>query len=304
MGMVIREESEVFRAELARRQEEAETVIRRYLPDEKGMQKTLLAAMNYSVRCGGKRIRPVLMKLAFDLFGGTGEIVEPFMAAMEMIHTASLIHDDLPALDNDDLRRGHPTSHKKFGEAMAVLAGDGLQNYAYETAAKAFAIRSADPDTERAYRILARKSGIYGMLGGQSVDVELDGQPLSEETMEFIYRYKTGALLEGSLMIGAQLAGAGEDDVLRMEQIGRKTGLAFQIRDDMLDVEGQEELLGKPIGSDRRNEKTTYVSCHGIKEAGQKVAGLTEEAVALLRDLPGDHTFFEDLLVWMISRQH
>lgn len=280
-----------------------EEIIRRYLPKETGLQKTVIEAMNYSVLAGGKRVRPNLIRESCRLFGGSEELAGPFMAAMEMIHTYSLVHDDLPAMDGDTLRRGKPTTWSKYGEAMGVLAGDGLLTYAFETAAQAFDMTDDPARVGRAIRVLAEKAGIYGMAGGQAVDVEKTGQKLTEEEMNFIYRLKTGALIEGSLMIGAILAGADEENVHRMEKIGTDIGLAFQIRDDILDVISTEEELGKPIGSDERNEKTTYVTLYGKEAAEREVVRLSEEAVGLLEGLPGDTTYFRDLIRKMETRR-
>ncbi|MDD6213278.1 MAG: polyprenyl synthetase family protein [Clostridiales bacterium] len=269
-----------------------ENILKKYLPKEEGFQKTILQAMNYSMMAGGKRIRPTLMLESFRLFGGEGSQVEPFMAAMEMIHTYSLVHDDLPAMDNDTLRRGKPTTWSVYGEAMGILAGDCLLTYAFETASKAFTMTDHVERVGAAMKILAEKAGIYGMAGGQVVDVEKTGQPVAAEELEFIYRLKTGALLEASLMIGAVLAGADESQIQTMEQVGRNIGLAFQIRDDILDITGTEEELGKPIGSDERNEKTTYVTLYGLEKAEAEVERLSAEAIELLESIPGDTEFF------------
>ena len=273
-----------------------EEVIRQYLPSEEGEQKTLLSAMNYSMLAGGKRVRPRLMWEAYRLFGGTEDVIKPFMAAMEMIHTYSLVHDDLPAMDNDTLRRGKTTTWAKYGEDMGILAGDGLLTYAFETAAKGFALTAYPERAARAIGLLAEKAGISGMAGGQSVDVELTGKPLPADTLSFIYRTKTGALLEASLMIGGILAGAGQEEVSVLETIGTDTGLAFQIRDDILDVTSTEEELGKPIGSDARNQKTTWVTLYGMEAAEEEVQRLSDEAVSLLERLPGDASFFRDFI--------
>ena len=226
-----------FKEELEKRVKETEAIVYKFLPeDENAFQQTLVEAILYSVKAGGKRLRPMLMWETYGMFGGTGEVVKPFMAAMEMIHTHSLIHDDLPALDNDRYRRGKETTHVVYGEAMAILAGDALLNWAYETACKAF---SMDQDPQRvieALKVLLNKTGLYGMLGGQSVDVEYEGKSVGEDRLDFIYRLKTSALLEASLIIGAILAGAEKEQVQCMEQIGNKVGLAFQIKDDILDV--------------------------------------------------------------------
>ncbi len=225
------------------------------------------------------------------------------MAASELIHTYSLIHDDLPALDNDDYRRGRKTAHKVYGEAMAILAGDGLLNYAYETAAKAFDMTEDLSTVVRAYTVLPQKPGIYGMIGGQTADVELTGKPLKEEVLEYIYDNKTGALIEASMMIGAILAGAAGDTVTKIQQLAGIVGRAFQIQDDILDIEGTEEELGKPLHSDEENGKTTYVTLHGLEQAKAEVVQLSQEAVALLDNIPGENPFLRELILSLMQRR-
>lgn len=290
--------------ELKKRTREVETVVEQYLPEESGHQKTILEAMNYSVRAGGKRLRPMLMQETYRLFGGCGSEIEPFMAAIEMIHTSSLVHDDLPCMDNDELRRGQPTTWVKYGYDMAVLAGDALMIYAFETAAKAFA-GAADPALiGRAIGLLAQKTGIYGMIGGQVVDVELTNQPIPGDKLDFIYRLKTGALLEASMMIGAVLGGADEAQLARTEQMAAAIGMAFQIQDDILDVTGTAEQIGKPVRSDEKNHKTTYVTLTGLAQARQDVAELSARAIALLRELPGENLFLESLIEMLVTREN
>ena len=275
-----------------------------FLPKEEGYQKTIFEAMRYSILAGGKRLRPMLMEETYKLFGGTGKIIEPFMAAIEMIHTYSLVHDDLPAMDNDEYRRGKKTTHKVYGEAMAILAGDALLNYAYETAVSAVVQNAGDIRVAKAFQILAKKAGIYGMIGGQVVDVESEknGQTIDRERLDFIYRLKTSALLEASLMIGAVLAGADDIEVAQMEAAGTKLGLAFQIQDDILDVTGTFEQLGKPIGSDDKNDKATYVAFEGLDKAKEDVRRFSEEAVSILDKLRGNHTFLRELFLYLINR--
>ena len=279
-------------------------VIERYLPKEEGFQSTILEAMNYSVKAGGKRLRPMLMQETYRMFGGSSAVVEPFMAAMEMIHTYSLVHDDLPAMDNDLLRRGKPTTHAVYGEAMGILAGDALLNYAFEVALCAFDLEPENPAIPRALKFLAHKAGIYGMLGGQVVDVESEDLPqISKERLDFIYHLKTGALIESSMMIGAALAGASEKEIALVESVAEKVGLAFQIQDDILDVTGDEATLGKPIGSDERNQKATYVVFEGLEKSAADVARLTEDAIRQLNSLPYESTFLRKLLHWLIDRK-
>lgn len=293
-----------FKTELQERTDFAETVIEKYLPKEHGFSGKMAEAVNYSMRAGGKRLRPVFMREMYHVLGGGGEIVEPFMAALEMIHTHSLIHDDLPALDNDEYRRGKKTTHIVFGEAAAILAGDALLNYAYETAFSAFDMARDEKELHRvaeALKVLAQKTGIKGMLGGQGVDVENDGKPLDKQLLDYIYENKTSALIEAALMMGGILAGA--SDIEKLEEIGSKIGIAFQIQDDILDVISSAEELGKPIGSDEKNNKTTYVTLEGIEKAGNEVQKLTDEAVGLLRELTDEKSFLEELFQSLCARR-
>ena len=293
-----------FKEEYQNRIRSIENILKKYLPCQEGYQKIIMEAMEYSLMAGGKRLRPMLMKESYALFGGEGEVIEPFMAAIEMIHTYSLVHDDLPAMDNDEYRRGRKTTHVVYGEDMGILAGDALLNYAFETACRAFDIA---PDESgrigQAVKILAGKAGIYGMIGGQVVDVKESGHNLTGDMLDFIYRLKTSALIESSMMIGAVLAGAGAEDTEKMEQIARGIGLAFQIQDDILDVTGAVEVLGKPVHSDEKNEKTTYVTWKGLEGSKQEVARMTEEAVCVLREIQPDGGFLEELLKSLVYRE-
>ncbi|MBE7719971.1 MAG: polyprenyl synthetase family protein [Lacrimispora celerecrescens] len=291
--------NEVFSA----RTEEVGHIVETYLPPVEGYQSTVLAAMDYSVRAGGKRLRPMLMEETYRLFGGRGKEIEPFMAAIEMIHTSSLIHDDLPCMDNDTLRRGLPTAWVKFGYDMAVLAGDGLLIYSMETAAKALSMSGRPDLVARCMGILAEKTGIYGMIGGQTVDVELAGKPIPKEKLNFIYRLKTGALIEASMMIGAVLGGADEAQLKLVENMASCLGMAFQIQDDILDLTSSEEVLGKPVLSDEKNHKTTYVTLEGIKKAKQDVEMISEEAISCLHELPGQNEFLEALIRMLVNRE-
>ena len=273
-----------FMEELQQKVEHINNVLEKFLPAEEGQQRIIFEAMNYSVRAGGKRLRPILMEETYHMFGGSSAVIEPFMAAIEMIHTYSLVHDDLPAMDNDEYRRGKKTTHAVYGEAMGILTGDALLNLAYETAAKAFDMEVADTRVARAFAVLAKKAGVYGMVGGQVVDVESeksDDCSITREKLDFIYRLKTGALIESSMMIGAILAGASSDEVSRVEQIAAKLGLAFQIQDDVLDVTSTLEVLGKPVGSDEKNNKATYVTFEGLDKAVSDVERISKEAEEL-----------------------
>ena len=297
-----------FNEQLQQKAADAEDILKKYLPEEEGYQKKVIEAMNYSVLAGGKRLRPVLMKESFLLFGGQGEMIEPFMAALEMIHNYSLVHDDLPAMDNDEYRRGRKTTWTVYGEGMAVLAGDGLLNYAYETAAKAF--DKADDLEEmkrvaRALQILAEKAGIYGMIGGQNGDLEAEeGKlPFTEELLLFIHEKKTAALIQAALMIGGILAGASDTEIRSLEKAAYDIGIAFQIQDDILDVTGNEKILGKPIGSDEKNHKLTYVSLNGLEKSREDVKRLSGEAEEILSSFQEKNPFLISLIDSLITRQ-
>lgn len=292
-----------FKTEMIERVNYIDEVIKRYLPKEDGFEKTLLSAMNYSMLAGGKRIRPILMLETYRLFGGEEENeIVPFLVAMEMIHTYSLVHDDLPAMDNDDYRRGRLTTHKVYGEAMGILAGDALLNYSYEVAAQAFTGTIDIFRVARAFTVLTQKPGVRGMIGGQAVDVENCDQPMEKDKLDFIYQLKTGALIECSMMIGAILAGAEESKVNDIEEIGKKIGLAFQIQDDILDVIGNEQVIGKPINSDEKNHKTTYVTLFGLEEAKEMVKVLSLDALNMLENFPGKNKFMEEMIQYLIFR--
>ena len=298
-----------------------------YLPLEEGYHRTILEAMNYSVINGGKRLRPMMMMAAFELIrkkrnaeippivsDGTEvdfahgkllsdddvKVIGPFMAAMEMIHSSSLVHDDLPCMDNDTLRRGKLSTWAKFGEDMGTLAGDALMLYSFETAAKSTARSDA---VLKAIRVLAEKSGVSGMVGGQTVDVELTGKKPSRKQLEFIYRNKTGALIEASFMIGAILAGAAADEVETLKEAALNIGMAFQIRDDILDVTSTNEELGKNVGSDEEEGKVTWLTYFGLEQSEEDVKEYTEKAVEDVRKL-GGHEFLEELLRYLVDRKN
>ena len=292
-----------FQDELKRRTDEIEEMFRSFLPAEEGFARTMAQAMNYSMLAGGKRLRPMLIQETYRLFGGTEKVAEPFMAGMEMIHTHSLIHDDLPALDNDDYRRGRLTTHKVYGEAMGVLSGVALLNYAYETMLQAFSLTEDQDRVICALKVMAEKTGIHGMLGGQSVDVENDGKPLEKEMLDYIYRNKTSALIEASMMTGANLAGADEQQVAVVEEAAGNIGLAFQIQDDILDVTSTDEELGKPVHSDEKNNKVTYVTLFGIEEASRQVELLSGKAIKLLKSLNKNNEFLYLLIEKLINRR-
>lgn len=281
---------------------QAECIIQKYLPKEEGYQKRIFEAMNYAVNGGGKRLRPILMLKTFEGFQGTSKAIEPFMAAIEMIHTYSLVHDDLPALDNDDYRRGRKTTHVVYGHAMGILAGDALLNYAFETAVHAFSLDDLDV-VRKAFEILVKKPGVYGMIGGQVVDVEKSGTAMGKEELEFVFRCKTAALIEASMMIGAVLGRASEEEFEKVEQIARNIGMAFQIQDDILDITSTTLELGKPVHSDEKNQKTTYVTLYGMEQAKQDVLTYSNRAIDDIKTLQGNHEELIQIVSLMINRK-
>lgn len=297
-----------FEIELENRTKETESVVKAYLPEESGWAKTVIEAMNYSVNVGGKRLRPMLMAETYKLFGGKDKAVEPFMAAIEMIHTYSLVHDDLPAMDNDEYRRGKKTTWVVYGDAMAILAGDGLLNYAFETALTSFEIPGSSVAAKaKVLSILAKKAGIHGMIGGQTADIEAEhlGGTVTQEHLLFIHEHKTAALIQAAMMAGAVLAGASDAQVQMIEQAAYEIGIAFQIQDDILYVTSSLETLGKPVGSDAKNQKTTYVTLKGIEEASREQKELSAHAIELLAafEKEGYHNaFLLELIRSLITR--
>lgn len=297
-----------FEEVLKERKEKIDRLLEAYLPEEEGMQQTVFSAMNYSIKIGGKRLRPIFMQELYQCFSEDSEEekAEPFFAAIEMLHTYSLVHDDLPAMDNDKYRRGNLTTHAKFGEAIGILAGDALLNYSFETACKAF---GTSEDTEwnlrvaKALKVFGAKAGVYGMIGGQTVDVEKTGIPLSEEEIGFIYELKTCALIESSMLIGAILGGASDTQLAAVEQMASCVGMAFQIQDDILDLTGDEGKLGKPVHSDERNSKTTYVSLYGLEASKAKVEELSAKAAELAGQLPNSG-FLQELIAYLTKREY
>ena len=305
-------EAQEFQRTLKEKTAEIEEILKKYLPKEEGYQKTVLEAMNYSLMAGGKRLRPMLMQETFHMFGGRGSAIEPFMAAIEMIHTYSLVHDDLPAMDNDEYRRGRKTTWSVYGDAFGILAGDGLLNYALETALQAFTVNDEIYMPERmqaqayALQILARKAGIFGMIGGQTADIEAEEQkePLTTEQILFIHEHKTAALIQASMMVGAVLAGGSEAELDLIEKCAYNIGIAFQIQDDILDVFGDSAELGKMVGSDAQNNKQTYVTLNGLEQSQKAVEELSKEAVAILESFAGEHEFLKELILQLIHRRN
>lgn len=295
-----------FQMIMDERVNEVNNIINKYLPKEEGFQKKVIEAMNYSVMAGGKRLRPLFMMEAYKMFAKDDkntDALERFMAAIEMIHSYSLVHDDLPDMDNDEYRRGRKTTHVVYGPAMAILAGDGLLGYAYEVASYGFNECNDYKDVANALKVLARKPGLYGMLGGQAVDVENDKNniALDKDMLDFVYRLKTSALIEASLCIGAILGGASDEEILEMEKVGCLVGLAFQIQDDILDVTGDTDVIGKPVGSDDKNNKTTYVTLYGVDKAKEYVKEMSLEAISIIKKY--DNEFLLTLVKELITRE-
>lgn len=299
---------------IAKKADEVEQIIREMLQDDTGYAKTVYDAMNYSVMAGGKRLRPMLMREFFNLFSGSDDsALKHFMTAMEMIHSYSLVHDDLPALDDDDMRRGRESTHKKFGEAMGILAGDALLNGAYEQISAALC-EIRDPGLLRravvAFDKIAVLAGVRGMIGGQVVDVENTGKSLDSDMLMYVYKGKTGALLAASMSAGASLGGADDETIKLVEKIGYDIGMAFQIRDDILDVIGDEEKLGKPVHSDEEQDKSTYVAIHGIEDSEKAVLDYTDSAIKALDSLSVPQSeestkeFLKGLFIYMTKRDH
>lgn len=297
-----------FEETLKEKTAQMEENLKAFLPVEEGFQKTVIEAMNYSVLAGGKRLRPMLMAQTYEMFGGSGELIYPFMAAIEMLHNYSLVHDDLPAMDNDEYRRGRKTTHVVYGEGMAVLAGDGLLNYAFETAHRAFEKAKNLKEYQKvaaALTIFGQKAGIYGMIGGQCADIEAEekSEEISEELLLFIHEHKTAALIQAAMMIGAVLAGADKEQIAAIEKCAYNIGIAFQIQDDILDVTGSQEILGKPVGSDEKNNKRTYVTICGLEKSAETVASLSNEAIRILSSFPKRNLFLEKLTEQLIYRE-
>lgn len=290
-----------FKERFSQAVKETETVVYSYLPEETGHQKTIFEAMNYSVKAGGKRLRPLLMREVYRLFGGNGPEIEPFMAAMEMIHTSSLIHDDLPCMDNDDLRRGKPTNHVIYGECTATLAGDALQAEAFRM------ILSTDLPVEvraECARLLAEAAGESGICGGQQLDMEGEGKVLTKEELMDINDRKTSAMIHAACLMGVTCGGGNAQQRAAAAQYAKALGLAFQIRDDMLDVISTEAELGKPIGSDAREGKNTFMALYGLERCSAYVHELSEEAAAAVDGVFADSAFLRQLARSLADRKN
>ncbi len=272
----------------------ADEYIKSVLPKEKLPQEEIVKAMDYSLSSGGKRIRPVIAIFAAKSLGAGSESVMPYAAAIELIHTYSLIHDDLPCMDNDDLRRGRPTNHKVFGEATAVLAGDALLNFAFETALMA----DTEPEKKIALlKIIARSAGLYGMIGGQILDMEGEKRKLAADEIRLMQNLKTGALIKAAAAIGAVTAGERKEF---FDVYAENLGLAFQLKDDILDVTATTEELGKPVLSDEKNEKSTFVSLYGVDGTKRLLEETTEKAIA---SLPEGAELLKELALYLLERK-
>ena len=290
----IESEAKIAQEYLARIAKDAEAKFDEHLPPVKDRPCRLHEAMRYSMFAGGKRLRPGLAKATFDMFGGKGEKIWLATSALEMLHTFSLIHDDLPCVDNDDYRRGKLTSHKKFGEATAVMAGDALCVHAFEMMGKT--------GNAKAIELLAHLLGTYGMIGGEMTDIECEGKTVDLEIVDYIHYHKTAALIEASLLVGAMLADASEKDMEIIRNYGRSIGLAFQIVDDILDIVSTTEELGKDAGSDIENGKATYPSIVGLEKSRERAKELYEESIKALDGLKCDTSILRSIAAYIITR--
>ena len=290
----LQNEADIARDYLAKIAKLAEQKFDEFLPPETDRPENLHKAMRYSVFAGGKRLRPGLACAAFELFGGKGDSIWYATSALEFLHTFSLIHDDLPCIDNDDFRRGKPTAHKQFGEATAVMSGDALCVLAFELIAK-----TGNP---AAMESLAHKLGTYGMIGGEMTDIDCEGKQVSLEIVDYIHYHKTAALIEASLVIGAQLANASNEDIQKIEAYGKSIGLAFQIVDDILDIVSTTEVLGKDAGSDVASGKATYPALVGLENSRKKALELYEDSLKQLEGLKGDTSILKAIAAFIITR--
>lgn len=293
-----------FKSSLKYRVDYIEKLLKEYMPEEKGYQKTIFEAMNYSLKAGGKRLRPILTLEACRIVGGNEEDVIPFAIAIEMIHTYSLIHDDLPALDNDDLRRGVPTNHKVYGDAMAILAGDGLLNYAFEIMLSSSIGKENPAKYLNAINEIAKSSGVYGMIGGQVVDIESEDKKIEMEKLDFIHLNKTAAIIVGCMRAGAIIGDATEKQLENITKYATNIGLSFQIADDILDITGDESKLGKKVGSDIDNNKSTYPSLIGLEKSKEIANDLINEAKTRISNIKGDTEFLNDLAEYIVARDY
>jgi geranylgeranyl diphosphate synthase, type II len=289
---------------LAKKRAVVDEALKDLFPEPRGPAADVVKAMAYSLFAGGKRLRPILCMAGAEAVGGKGRIVLPVACALELIHTYSLIHDDLPVMDNDDLRRGKPTSHKVFGEAVALLAGDGLLTEAFHLMSGAGPDEGIEPlSLLRVIRLVAAAAGHEGMVGGQVVDIQSEGKQVEPWILEFIHAHKTGALIAASVTSGAILGGGQEDEIEAIARYGRHIGLAFQVADDILDVEGDSKKLGKGVGGDARKQKITYPSVIGLASSKEIQKALMEQAVDALRSFDEKAAPLRKIAVYMIERK-
>lgn len=274
-----------------------------YFKNKGSYNKVLYDAMEYSVLIGGKRIRPILMLITYDIYNEDFQRILPIAASIEMIHTYSLIHDDLPAMDNDDLRRGKPTNHKVFGEAVAILAGDSLLNEAVNIMFNYLRTSDKASIDLKACTLIMNSAGAEGMIGGQVVDIISEGKKIQADELHYMHRNKTGALIKASIVAGAIMGGADETDIEALCLFGEKLGLAFQIIDDILDIIGTTENLGKKINSDIDNNKTTFISTYGIEKCKEMANALTNECVEILNSLNKKTEGLKCLTLYLLNRQ-
>lgn len=296
-------DSELFDREYASRQSRVEEALKTAMDRRRGEPSLLYETMEYSLFAGGKRFRPVLMLAAHEMGPEKDSRIMEFASAVEMIHTYSLIHDDLPAMDDDDFRRGKPTCHKVYGDAMAILAGDGLLNLAYEIMADA-AASSPDAKGTGAMTVVAKAAGAMGMIGGQVADMEGMTLPTEEELLTFIHCRKTGALIRASLEAGFVLSGADTQALRAIREYGDALGMVFQIRDDLLDAQGSTEVLGKPVGSDEKNDKKTFVTIYGKEKAQSLLTDWLKRALASLAPFGEGGQFLQDMVRYAAARNH
>ncbi|GAA0229212.1 polyprenyl synthetase family protein [Metaclostridioides mangenotii] len=292
-----------FNSSLKERASHIENILKENMPKEEGYQKTVIEAMNYSLSAGGKRLRPILTLEACKIVGGIEEDAIPFAVAIEMIHTYSLIHDDLPALDNDDMRRGRPTNHKVYGEAMGILAGDALLNYAFEIMLKGSLGKNNPEKYLSAVYEVARHAGIYGMIGGQVVDVESEDKQIGKEKLDYIHNNKTAAMIIGCMRAGAIVGGADQVELESVTNYAKNIGLSFQIVDDILDIVGDEEKLGKKVNSDIENNKSTYPSLLGLEKSRDIATELISDAKNSIETTFESVDFLKGLADYIISRE-
>ncbi|MEA4973388.1 MAG: farnesyl diphosphate synthase [Candidatus Metalachnospira sp.] len=292
-----------FKDELKEKVNIIDEYLEKYLPSAEEYPQVIFESMRYSVFAGGKRLRPIMVMETCKAFGSEWEKSMPFACSLEMIHTYSLIHDDLPAIDNDDYRRGRLTSHKMFGEDIAILAGDALLHHAFETMSRA-CVEQNDIKAAKAMLAVAEGAGVHGMVGGQVVDVISEGKPIDKETLDYIHKNKTAAMLIGALKSGAIMGGATDEEVKKIERAGELIGIAFQIQDDILDVTSTFEKLGKPINSDEKNNKVTYATMFGVEKAAEFVENMSDEAISILKGMGDKTDFLVRLTEYLIKREN